>query len=89
MRSAQVVAADLRAPACSVVPDRRWVAALTEAAHAVVSPSVVHRCRAGWRLLLLTEAAEDDPEMRLWEESEVDAFLAHRPGPGARSDLGR
>jgi len=27
--------------------------------------------------------------LRLWEESEVDTFLAHRPGPGARTDLGR
>jgi len=29
------------------------------------------------------------PTLRSWEESEVDTFLAHRPGPGARTDLGR
>jgi len=29
------------------------------------------------------------PTLRLWEESEVDTFLAHRPGPGARTDLRR
>jgi len=69
--AAQVVAADLRAPSgtlCSVVPDRPWVAALTAAADAAVSPSVVHRRRAGLRLLLaLTEAAEGDPEVDLAE----------------------
>ena len=36
--AAQVVAADLRATACSVVADRPWVAAVTEAADAAASP---------------------------------------------------
>ncbi len=75
--AAQVVAADLRATACSVVADRPWVAAVTAAADAAVSPSVVHRRRAGLRLLLaVTEAAEDDPEIELAEA--VAAILTAR-----------
>jgi len=75
--AAQVVAADLRATSCAVVADRCWVAALTEAANAAVSPHVVHRRRAGLRLLLaVTKAAEDDPEIHLAEE--VAAILTAR-----------
>ena len=47
--AAQVVAADLRATSRSVDADRPWVAALTAAADAAVSPHVVHRRRAGLR----------------------------------------
>jgi len=43
--AAQVVAADLRATSCSVVADRPWVAALTEAADAAVSPMW---CTGAW-----------------------------------------
>jgi len=74
--AAQVVAADLRATSCAVA-DRCWVAALTEAADAAVSPHVVHRRRAGLRLLLaVTEAAESDPEIHLAEA--VAAILTAR-----------
>jgi len=36
--AAQVVAADLRSPSCSALADRPWVAAVTAAADAAVSP---------------------------------------------------
>jgi len=75
--AAQAVAADLRAPSRSVDADRPWVAAATAAADAAASPSVVHRRRAGLRLLLaVTEAAEDDPEIELGEA--VAAVLTAR-----------
>ncbi len=75
--AAQVVAADLRATSCAVVADRPWVAAATAAADAAVSPHVVHRRRAGLRLLLaVTEAAEGDPEVELAEA--VAAILTAR-----------
>ncbi len=75
--AAQVVAADLRATSCSVVADRPWVA------DAAVSPHVVHRRRAGLRLLLaVTEAAEGDPEVELAEA--VAAILTARTPPEHR-----
>jgi len=81
--AAQVVAADLRATSCALDVHRCWVAAVTEAADAAVSPHVVHRRRAGLRLLLaVTEAAEDDPEIDLAEA--VAAVLTARTPPEHR-----
>ncbi len=81
--AAQVVAADLRATSRGVDADRCWVAAVTEAADAAVSPHVVQRRRAGLRLLLaLTEAAESDPEIELAET--VAAILTARTPPEHR-----
>jgi len=78
-----VVAADLRAPSRAVDADRPWVAAVTAAADAAVSPSVVQRRRAGLRLLLaVTEAAEGDPEIDLAEA--VAAVLTARTPPEHR-----
>ncbi len=56
------------------------------AARGAVAPATwrasVHRGQA-------PPARDGSATLRLWEESEVDTFLAHRAGPGAHTDPGR
>jgi len=78
--AAHVVAADLRARRWSVVTDRLWVGAVSEAADAVTMLNARVRRRAGLRLLLaVIDAADHDPHVGIAEA--VATVLTARTAP--------
>jgi len=78
--AAHVIAADLRARRWSVVGDRPWVGAVSEAAEAVMVSDGRLRRGAGLRLLLaVTDAADDDPDVGIAEA--VATVLTARTAP--------